>query len=156
MVILKISEKVIRRKIIFIKKINAYNIEICDYYNSLARNLWYQGKSKSAIKIFDKEEKYRIKIKNYYLKNKIIKKQVNNNYYLPRNTIHVLGLIGHLDAIIKFIILKKLNYKLNIIGLGHTVVNSFFFNLYKKYINFIEIKDNAPLTEYSLGREIVF
>jgi len=144
MVILKISEKVIRRKIIFIKKINAYNIEICDYYDSLARNLWYQGKSKSAIKIFDKEEKYRIKIKNYYLKNKIIKKQVNNNYYLPRNTIHVLGLIGHLDAIIKFIKLKKLNYKLNIIGQGHTVVNSFFFNLYKKYINFIEIKDTPP------------
>ncbi len=67
-----------------------------------------------------------------------------------------IGLIDHLDAIIKFIILKKLNYKLNIIGLGHTVVNSFFFNLCKKYINFIEIKNNAPLTEYSLGREIVF
>jgi putative glycosyltransferase (TIGR04372 family) len=156
MVILKISEKVIRRKIIFIKKINAYNTEICDYYDSLARNLWYQGKSKSAIKIFDKEEKYRIKIKNYYLKNKIIKKQVNNNYYLPRNTIHVLGLIGHLDAIIKFIKLKKLNYKLNIIGQGHTVVNSFFFNLYKKYINFIEIKDNPPPQNILLEEKLYF
>ncbi len=62
MVILKISEKVIRRKIIFIKKINAYNIEICDYYNSLARNLWYQGKSKSY---------YLIKKKNIELKLKI-------------------------------------------------------------------------------------
>ena len=60
---------------------------------------------------------------------------------MPRNTIHVLGLIGHLDAIIKFIKLKKFNYKLNIIGESHTIVNYFFFNLYKKYVNFIEIKE---------------
>jgi putative glycosyltransferase (TIGR04372 family) len=140
MIILRISEKIIKKKILLLKKINLYNIEICDNYDSLARNLWYQGKTNSAIKIFDKEEKYRIKIRNFYLKKKIVKNVKNNNYYLPRNTIHVLGLIGHLDAIIKFIKLKKINYKLNIIGQSHTVANYFFFNLYKKYINFIEIK----------------
>ena len=62
-IILKISENVIKKKIILLKQTNPYDIKICDHYDHLARNLWYQGKAVSAIKIFDKEEKYRIKIK---------------------------------------------------------------------------------------------
>jgi putative glycosyltransferase (TIGR04372 family) len=139
------SEYIIKIKIFFFKKFCKNNILILDYLDFLAIILWLRGKFNSSLETFDEQEKYRYKIKNYYLKNGIIKKKiVNYNYYLPRNTIDVLGLIGHLDAIIKYTKIKNIKYTLNLIGDSNRIINNYFFNLYKKYINFIEIKKFTP------------
>ena len=138
-----ISEYILRIKIFFLKKVSRYNILILDYLDFLAIILWFRGKFNFSLETFYEEEKHRDKIKNYYLNKKggvIKKKRANYNYYLPRNTIDVLGLIGHLDAIIKYTKIKKIKHKLNLIGDSNKIINNYFFNLYKKYINFIEIK----------------
>ena len=75
-----------------------------------------------------------------------------NEIFIPRNTIHVLGLIGHLDGIIKYFSLNGINKKINLIGDEKTIVNDYFFSLYKKYINFIDINkiDNELLNKEKL------
>lgn len=139
------SEYILKIKIFFLKIISKHNILILDYLDFLAIIFWLRGKFNSSLQTFNEQEKYRYKIKNYYLKNGIIKiKNVSNNYYLPQNTTDVLGLIGHLDAFIKYTKIKKAKYTLNLIGDSNRIINNYFFNLFAKYINFIEYKKLTP------------
>lgn len=126
---LKIDEKKIKKKI----KKEKVIFKKCYLFDALGRNLFYQGKYKEAVKVFEEEEKLRIN--TCYKKNL----DFNKYFFFPRNTIHVLGLIGHLDAIIKYLILKNKKNKIIIIGDKKTIINKFFFSLFKNYIKLIDI-----------------
>lgn len=104
----------------------------CDEYFLLGRLYFYKGDMKNFIKYFDEERLLRERL----LKNSIYKE--SNDIFIARNTIHVLGLIGHLDGLIKFIRLNNLNIKINIIGDKKTIINDYYFSLYEKYLNFID------------------
>lgn len=110
------------------------NFQKIDEYFFLGRLFFYYGNNKNFLKYISKSESLKIKLKN--------KSKFKNldEVFLPRNTIHVLGLIGHLDGILKYFILNNIKTKLNLIGDNKTNVNSYFFSLYEKYINFINIE----------------
>jgi putative glycosyltransferase (TIGR04372 family) len=140
---LKISTSIQKKRIKKLEHKNINDINLCKEYSLQGRNYWYQGNTEKAINCFSKEE---------FLRDKLSRIKYGENtdtIYLPRNTIHVLGLIGHLDGVIKFYILKKKNIKFKIIGDKKTIINKYFFNLFKDYIEFVDINnlDNTILDE---------
>lgn len=140
---LRKSEKFMLKKLRMENKI-INKIELLD---SLGRNYWYQGNYKKSMKYFEIEEKER--------ENLIVNENKNSfsKIYLPRNTIHVLGLIGHMDAIIKYLKLNNNFTKIKIIGDRSTIINEYYFDLYREYV---EIIDSKNLTEEEKKDEIMY
>lgn len=130
--LLKLIDKSIyfqKRKLLSLKN----NLEKCEEYFLLGRLFFYKGDTTNFLKYLSLENELREEL----LKNS--EYSGLNEIFIPRNTIHVLGLIGHLDGIIKYFKLNSINKKINVIGDAKTIVNDYFFSLYKKYINFIDI-----------------
>ena len=138
---LRKSEKLMLKKL----KMENKTINKIELLDSLGRNCWYQGNYKK-LKYFEIEEKR---------ENLIISENKNSvsKIYLPRNTIHVLGLSGHMDAIIKYLKLNNNFTKIKIIGDRSTIINEYYFDLYREYV---EIIDSKNLTEEEEKNEIMY
>lgn len=111
------------------------NLDKCDEFFLLGRLYFYKGDSRNSIKYLQKEDSLRTELKN----NSIYKNL--DEIFIPRNTIHVLGLIGHLDGLIKFHKLNNLITKISLIGDRNTIINKYFFSLYEGFVNFIKIDE---------------
>lgn len=112
-------------------------------YEALGRNLWFQGRLDEAIAAFaeaDGRVPELAKAAGWDPEECVI---------LPRNTAHVIGLMGHLDSFVKRKILTQDSRRLELIAPIGEVVNVPFLDYWKQYVT---VEHTAP-TESDLRPE---
>lgn len=102
----------------------------------LARNLWFQGRFDESLYEFQQVEMLRNAEKE--------KLNPDSNYciFLPSNTPEVIGLIGHLDSIVKRKILSNDPKKLMLVVFEDSkVINHVFLEYWSSYVQIITEKE---------------
>jgi putative glycosyltransferase (TIGR04372 family) len=114
-----------------------------DVVRALGRNHWFQGRFEEAMRTFASAEKLRD------VTAWIAGLPTDNCVFLPRNCIHSIGLMGHIEAFVKHKLLTDDRRPYYLLAPEHEVVNPAFLGYWTKYITVIsdpvEIANFTPL-----------
>ncbi len=114
-----------------------------DPVRALGRNLWFQGRFEEAIRTYAAAEELRDEMA------RAAGLPINSCLYLPRNCVESIGLMGHIDAFIKYKILTNDQRPYYLLAPPQNIVNDAFLDYWKEYITVVskqaEIAGLAPL-----------
>jgi putative glycosyltransferase (TIGR04372 family) len=106
-------------------------------HRALGRNLWFQGKFDAAIEAFETAENCLPQIAG------TAEWQAEKYAALPRNCAHVIGLMGHIDAFIKYRIMSGDTRRYYLLAPESEIVNPVFLDYWRPHL-LIEDPANSP------------
>lgn len=98
---------------------------------ALGRNLWFQGRFDESIAAFADGEKLRDEMA------RAAGWPVDDCVFLPRNCTEIIGLMGHIDAFVKYKILTNDPRPYYLLAGPQKIVNPAFLDYWKPYINVV-------------------
>lgn len=114
-------------------------------HRALGRNLWFQGRHAEAIEAFQAGEDCLSGLAD------TAGWPPDDHVMLPRNCAHVIGLMGHLDAFVKYKRLTDDRREYCLLVRDDEVVNTAFLDYWRDHIKIVSPEENPLLAERELA-----